>query len=114
MSVHWQVAHDRVEISVADRGPGIPRAEQQAIFRKFVRGRSAIDANVKGTGVGLSMARQIVQAHGGAIRLNSEIGRGSTFTIVLPVDEPEGSRRARPEVPSLEPEARSPFLKPGA
>ena len=114
VSVGWKVADDRVEISVADRGPGIPRAEQQAIFRKFVRGRSAIDANVKGTGVGLSMARQIVQAHGGAIRLNSEIGRGSTFTIVLPVDEPEGSRRARPEVPSLESETRSPFLKPGA
>ena len=71
-------------ISVEDRGVGIPRAEQQAIFRKFVRGRAAIDANIKGTGVGLSMVEQIVAAHGGEIRVDSEPGRGSTFTIVLP------------------------------
>jgi signal transduction histidine kinase len=67
-----------------DHGPGVPRVEQQAIFRKFVRGRAAMDANVKGTGVGLSMVRQIVLAHGGEIRLESEAGRGSTFTLLLP------------------------------
>jgi signal transduction histidine kinase len=82
--VQWKREHDRAAICVVDHGPGVPRVEQQAIFRKFVRGRAAMDANVKGTGVGLSMVRQIVLAHGGEIRLESEAGRGSTFTLLLP------------------------------
>ena len=82
--VRWKREDDRAAICVVDHGPGIPRAEQQAIFRRFVRGRAAMDANVKGTGVGLSMVQQIVIAHGGEIRLESEAGHGSTFTIVLP------------------------------
>src|SRR6185295_4484693 len=83
--VRWRQDDDRAAISVADHGVGIPRSEQQTIFRKFVRGRAAIDANIKGTGLGLSMVEQIVMAHGGEIRLDSEPGRGSTFTLVLPV-----------------------------
>jgi signal transduction histidine kinase len=84
VSVHCGSEHGRAAIAVVDRGVGIPRSEQQAIFRKFVRGRAAIDANIKGTGVGLSMVQQIVLAHGGEIRLESEAGKGSTFTILLP------------------------------
>lgn len=76
--------HDRAAICVVDRGVGIPPAEQRTIFRKFVRGRAAIDANITGTGVGLSMVERIVTAHGGEIRLDSEPGRGSTFTVLLP------------------------------
>ena len=83
--VEWATDGDRVAISVIDRGPGIPRKEQQAIFRKFVRGRAAADGHVQGTGVGLSMAQEIVRAHGGEIRLDSEVGQGSTFTIRLPL-----------------------------
>jgi signal transduction histidine kinase len=82
--VEWAKYDDRVAISVIDQGPGIPRGEQRAIFRKFVRGRAATDGHVQGTGVGLTMAREIVHAHGGEVRLDSEVGRGSTFTIVLP------------------------------
>jgi signal transduction histidine kinase len=82
--VQCRKKNDRAAICVVDRGVGIPRAEQQAIFRKFVRGRAAIDANIKGTGVGLSMVQQIVHAHGGEVRLDSEPGRGSTFTLLLP------------------------------
>ena len=82
--VHWRQDDHRAAISVVDRGVGIPRAEQQTIFRKFVRGRAAIDANIKGTGLGLCMVQQIVTAHGGEIRLDSEPGRGSTFTLLLP------------------------------
>jgi signal transduction histidine kinase len=83
VDVRWNNDEGRVSISVVDRGPGIPREEHEAIFQKFVRGRSAVEASVKGTGVGLAMVRHILSAHGGEIRLESEPGRGSTFTIVL-------------------------------
>ena len=76
----------RAAICVIDQGVGIPRSEQQAIFGKFVRGRTAIDANIKGTGVGLAVVHQIVTAHGGEVLLHSEPGRGSTFTLLLPAN----------------------------
>jgi signal transduction histidine kinase len=82
--VRWRKDRDCAVICVIDRGVGIPRSEQRAIFEKFVRGRAAIEANIKGTGVGLSMVQQIVAAHGGEIRLESEPGQGSTFTLLLP------------------------------
>jgi signal transduction histidine kinase len=82
--VEWNREGDNAAIRVIDRGIGIPRGEQETIFEKFVRGRSAIDANVAGTGVGLSMVRQILAAHDGAVRVDSEVGRGSTFTLALP------------------------------
>jgi len=85
VQVHWNKEDNRGLISVVDRGVGIPKSEQEAIFRKFVRGRSAIVANIKGTGVGLSMVHEIVLAHGGEIRLDSEIRRGSAFTLLLPL-----------------------------
>ena len=74
-----------VFVSVEDRGAGIGAEERREIFRKFTRGAAARTLNVKGTGIGLTMADQIVKAHGGRLELESEPGRGSTFTIVLPV-----------------------------
>ncbi len=71
-------------IHVHDRGLGIPAAEQKKIFERFVRGSGSGSANIKGTGIGLALARRIVAAHGGEIRLESEPGSGSTFTILLP------------------------------
>ena len=85
VQVEWRRDNGHAAIRVIDRGVGIPHAERRIIFRKFVRGRSAIDTNVKGTGVGLSMVQQIVAAHGGEIRVESQVGRGSTFTMLLPV-----------------------------
>ena len=75
---------DHVAIRVLDRGVGIPPAEQQEIFRKFVRGAASKASSVKGTGIGLAMVQHIVGAHGGHVELESEPGRGSTFTILLP------------------------------
>jgi signal transduction histidine kinase len=74
-----------VSVDVIDSGIGIPRHEQQAIFDKFVRGRAAIDANVSGTGVGLSMVRQIIRAHGGDVEVQSVVGQGSRFRLVMPI-----------------------------
>ena len=84
IAVEWQQRHDLVEVRVIDHGQGIPVDEQQAIFGTFVRGRAAMASKVRGTGVGLSMARQIAAAHGGQIQLTSEVGQGSTFTLCLP------------------------------
>jgi len=75
---------DSVSISVSDQGPGIPREEQKEIFRKFVRGAYAREHRIRGTGIGLTMVRHIVEAHGGKIELASAPGKGSTFTILLP------------------------------
>lgn len=76
----------RLAVRVRDRGMGIPAAEQKDIFREFVRGAGSRAAHIQGTGIGLAMARLIVEAHGGEIRLASEPGKGSTFTILLPVE----------------------------
>lgn len=74
-------------VSVKDSGLGIPAAEQKEIFRKFVRGETARSQNIPGTGIGLSMALMIVEAHGGRIEVESEPGKGSTFRVVLPAAE---------------------------
>ncbi|MBI5085439.1 MAG: HAMP domain-containing histidine kinase [Acidobacteria bacterium] len=76
-----------VAIRVRDRGVGIPPAEQERIFSKFVRGVASKEAAIPGTGVGLAMARQIVEAHGGRITVESELGEGSVFAVVLPAGE---------------------------
>jgi len=81
--VEWGPEGERLAIRVRDRGLGIPASERKAIFQKFVRGSAAATANVKGTGVGLAMVQHIVSAHGGEIHVESEPGRGSTFTVLL-------------------------------
>lgn len=83
--VDGEVKDHHVSISVRDRGMGIDPREQRAIFQKFVRGAAAKKAGIKGTGIGLSMVRQISEALGGEIQLESRPGSGSTFTIVLPL-----------------------------
>jgi signal transduction histidine kinase len=74
----------RLAIRVRDQGLGIPRGEHTEIFRKFVRGAAAKAENIKGTGIGLAMVDHIVKAHGGEVRLQSEPGAGSAFTLLLP------------------------------
>ena len=74
-----------VGISVDDEGPGVSKAESQDIFRKFTRGAAARTMNVKGTGIGLTLAAEIVRAHGGRLEVDSEPGRGSRFTTFLPL-----------------------------
>ena len=71
-------------ISVADRGAGIDPFEQQMIFDKFYRGQGQRQ-RISGTGMGLAIARAIVNAHGGQISVTSQLGHGSVFTFTLPV-----------------------------
>lgn len=74
---------DHVSIVVRDQGLGIPVHEQREIFDRFVRGADSKARRIRGTGIGLAMVREIVRAHGGEIRVASEPGRGSRFTVVL-------------------------------
>lgn len=78
---------DHATVAVHDGGLGIAPREQKAIFEKFVRGDSAKLSDTKGTGIGLALVRRIVQGHGGAIEVESEPGKGSTFTILLALEE---------------------------
>ena len=77
--------HETTAIRVRDRGVGIRPDEREDIFRRFFRGAAATAGGVRGAGIGLAMARQIVAAHGGRITLESKPGEGSVFMVVLPV-----------------------------
>jgi signal transduction histidine kinase len=75
-----------VNLEVVDHGIGIPPKEQAKIFEKFYRVGDPLVHDTKGSGLGLSLVRHIVQAHGGGIAVQSEPGEGSKFTITLPVE----------------------------
>ncbi|MGH9842286.1 MAG: sensor histidine kinase [Blastocatellia bacterium] len=74
---------DEATISVTDYGIGIARADQPKIFEKFYRVGGTLVHNVKGSGLGLAIVNHIVEAHGGRVTVESELGKGSTFTIHL-------------------------------
>ena len=73
-----------IEIRVADRGPGIPADEQAHIFEPFFRGRRALQDQIHGTGLGLNLAKKIVEAHGGSIQVKSAVAKGTEFIVHLP------------------------------
>jgi signal transduction histidine kinase len=90
---------ERVLVSVADRGIGIPKSDQKRIFEKFFRVESSVVHTTKGSGLGLALVQHIVEAHGGRVEVTSAPGEGSTFTLSLPVrgeaavGEPRPARR---------------------
>jgi two-component system sensor histidine kinase KdpD len=89
ISIAAQSGDRRVTICVADQGPGIDDAEQARIFDKFYRGKS--EQNLKGTGMGLAIAREVIGAHGQEIWLASKPGQGAEFCFSLPVAGRDGS-----------------------
>ncbi len=91
------VQDQRAEITVTDEGPGIAPDEQAVIFRPFYRGAGAAASAVKGTGIGLATVAHIARAHGGDIRVDSGPGRGSRFTLSLPL-QVQASRRVETAV----------------
>ncbi|MGH7309929.1 MAG: sensor histidine kinase, partial [Candidatus Rokuibacteriota bacterium] len=76
-----------VEIAVSDTGMGIPKEDQDLIFEEFRQARGESAGKREGTGLGLTLTRRLVEAHGGRIWVTSESGRGSTFTFTLPAKE---------------------------
>jgi signal transduction histidine kinase len=88
----------RVAIRVRDEGPGIPPGERKQIFKKFVRGAVARASSIKGTGIGLATVHHIARAHRGEVRVDSQRGKGSTFTILVPLEEKgPGTRGQKPD-----------------
>lgn len=96
--VEVQVEPDRdgAVIRVGDNGPGIDAADLPRIFERFYRGGQATEARSSGSGLGLSIVKSIVDMHGGRISVESQIGRGTVFTVFLPRDPRVG--RASPSV----------------
>jgi signal transduction histidine kinase len=92
---------DHVVIEVIDQGLGIPQEQVGRLFQKFARVRSDEHMKISGTGLGLYICRLIVEGHGGQIWTESEVGKGSTFGIVLPLD----ARTAPGATPEAPPEA---------
>jgi len=76
-----------LELCVKDYGIGIPVKDQEKIFDRFYRGSEPQRLGIKGSGIGLTIVKRIVEAHGGTIALESDTGKGSKFTVILPMKD---------------------------
>jgi signal transduction histidine kinase len=84
VNVSARVYGDFVEVSVQDNGIGMPENVVSQLFQKFYRSHRSRET-VAGTGIGLYISKAIVESHGGTISVRSEDGKGSTFTVLLPI-----------------------------
>ncbi|HQR29292.1 MAG TPA: HAMP domain-containing sensor histidine kinase [Anaeromyxobacteraceae bacterium] len=84
-------AGNAVEVVVSDNGPGIPGADQKRIFDKFYRGKDPLERSIEGSGLGLSMVKHVVEAHGGKVSVRSEVGKGAAFSVFLRLAEGDGT-----------------------
>ncbi len=92
--VHLELQNSQLFLSVADCGPGIPATEYEKIFERFYRLGSELRRETPGVGIGLSIVKHVVEAHGGRVRVESEVGKGSRFTIELPMNH-QGTKAPR-------------------
>lgn len=90
-----------IQIRVSDRGPGVPEADRIAIFERFVQ-RGEPGGSAAGVGLGLTICREIVAAHGGRIGVEDNPGGGSTFVVTLPVKQPDASSTEATDQPRTE------------
>jgi two-component system, OmpR family, phosphate regulon sensor histidine kinase PhoR len=86
--VRLDTVESRAVLQVADTGEGIPAGERSRVFERFYRVDKARARQTGGTGLGLAIVRHVAEAHGGDVRVDSELGRGATFTVTLPVAGP--------------------------
>ena len=82
-------------VSVSDTGIGIARADLPRLFREFEQLAQPNGVRPEGTGLGLALTRRLVELHGGHVEVESELGRGSTFSVLLPLRSPDDSTGIR-------------------
>jgi two-component system, sensor histidine kinase and response regulator len=87
LRAHWEAMQRRLTLSVSDTGEGIPPEDRQRIFDKFGQVTTRKAGRKMSTGLGLTFCKLIAEAHGGSIDVVSEVGKGSTFVVVLPARE---------------------------
>jgi PAS domain S-box-containing protein len=85
VTISLKLANMEIEFSIKDSGMGIPKDQQVRVFTKFFRGANAIKMDTEGTGLGLYITKNIIEAHGGRIWFKSEEGKGTTFSFTIPV-----------------------------
>jgi signal transduction histidine kinase len=93
-TIRIQTTHDDefVHVAVIDKGQGIPENECHKLFEPFSKTSVRSTAGESSTGLGLAICRKIIEAHGGTIHVDSEVGKGSTFYFTLPLYSPQHSR----------------------
>jgi signal transduction histidine kinase len=94
ISARVDASAPRIQIRVADRGLGIDASDLPHIFKPFFRGRRAVEAQVRGTGVGLSVVKHVVDSHQGTIAVDSRPGEGTTIVVELPAHAGHNLRAA--------------------
>jgi signal transduction histidine kinase len=108
VDVHLEPADSGARIDVVDTGVGIDADELPHIFERFYRGVQASEARGSGSGLGLAIVRSIVDMHGGTIEVESSVGNGSRFSVILPpdprqvADTPAAQQAAVVSVPRVE------------
>ncbi|MEO6656381.1 MAG: HAMP domain-containing sensor histidine kinase, partial [Pyrinomonadaceae bacterium] len=84
LRVSAENGNGKIKVSVEDRGLGISKSDLRQIFEPFYRSKAVVDAQIHGNGLGLSLVKQIAEAHGGRVFATSQVGNGSVFTIEIP------------------------------
>jgi signal transduction histidine kinase len=93
IAVETRARDTHVELTVRDTGTGIPQEQLAQVFERFHRVKGAVGRSYEGSGIGLSLVQELVRLHGGSIRAESEVGRGTAFTVEIP----RGARHLPPE-----------------
>jgi len=88
VSIALERRGEAAAVTIADTGIGIPKGEERKLFKKLERGSNAIQVEPNGSGLGLYIARNIIASHGGSVTVASELNRGTSFTITIPLNTP--------------------------